>query len=102
MSLRGSATFDRSIKADGTTAAVLVRVRRLPPSRTISIADLRPLRSSSVFLFTVPFLRLLAGGFGVPGVKAGAHALAQQRHGVTQTESCAGSTASNIAHIAGW
>src|SRR5260370_17914855 len=29
LSLRGSATFDRSIKADGTTAAVLVRVRRL-------------------------------------------------------------------------
>jgi len=26
MSLRGLATFDRSIKADGTTAAVLVRV----------------------------------------------------------------------------
>jgi len=29
MSLRGSATFDRRIKADGTTAAVLVRVRRV-------------------------------------------------------------------------
>src|ERR1700730_4194581 len=29
MSLRGSATFDRRIKADDTTAAVLVRVRRL-------------------------------------------------------------------------
>jgi hypothetical protein len=29
MSLRGSVTFDRSIKADDTTAAVLVRVRRV-------------------------------------------------------------------------
>jgi hypothetical protein len=29
MSLRGLVTFDRSIKADDTTAAVLVRVRRV-------------------------------------------------------------------------